>query len=275
MKLSRVNKMTLYSYLKQFKNIAWYPSAGKDALAMVCLSIKNLLPLDINKEDLPDCFIFTDYYTDSEGNNNHRFILDLADYESEAKFSYQSVDYEATAFNVKELKPLRIPLYEDMITGYPEYRYNGHVYVSDVLVDHPKYGKYIAKLVYVIAENTSFAINYLIKNKIKIKYAIHCRYGHGFGGGFSNGAYMFHILKDLGVEYFASDMDDGYNNDIADRYLKEEQKKYFPVLREITDFYSLYHWYGYDRMIFYKVVGYETNEDHKLNNRRFITTYES
>ena len=52
--------MQLANYLKQFKNIAWYPSAFKDSLSMVCLSHKNLKEYGIKKDETPDCFIFTD-----------------------------------------------------------------------------------------------------------------------------------------------------------------------------------------------------------------------
>ena len=41
--------MNLYNYLKQFKNIAWYPSAFKDSLSKMCLSHKSLKEYGIKK----------------------------------------------------------------------------------------------------------------------------------------------------------------------------------------------------------------------------------
>lgn len=255
--------MTLYSYLKQFKNIAWYPSAGKDTLSMICLSFDSLRQCGVSKEDAPDCFIFTDYSTYSEP--NERFALDLPRYENQAEFNYMNPRCKATVFNVKELDKLRIPFHQDMVTGEMDYQYYGRVFVGDILVEHPEYGKTVTKLVYVVAENTAFAFDFLLKKNIKVKYAIHSRYGHGFGGGWSTGAFMFQILKDLGVKYFASDMDWHYDGDAADRFLSVEQKNQIPVLRKICNFAAIYNWYGYNATILYEVIDFVQKGEHEPN----------
>lgn len=247
--------MQLANYLKRFKNIAWYPSAGKDVMSMISLSWRNLARMGIAKEDMPDCFLFTDYDTYARYENNQRFCLDVEEEGEPASFTYANVEYQATAFNIEELERLHIGLRHDMICGEPD-EYYGRVFTADILVDHPEQGKIIAKLVYVVAENTAFAFDFLLRKNIKVKYAIHSRYGNGFGGGASSGAYMFHILKDLGVTYFASDMDEGFDNDAADIYLSEEQKHTFPCLHEICDLGARYHWYGVNATKLYKVVDY-------------------
>ena len=260
--------MTLKTYLKQFKNIAWYPSACKDILSMVCLSFKSLIEFGVPKSDIPDCFIFTDYDTQSRYSNNYKFFLDLDDYKNEVEFGYNHTDYHATAYNVKELDKLRLSFDPALVTGDID-GYYGHVFVMDILVEHPRVGKFVTKLIYVVAENTAFAFDFLLKNHIKVKYAIHSRYGHGFGGGWSTRAYMFHILKDLGVEYFASDMDEQYNSDIADKYLSEEQKSLFPVLKEVWNFADIYNWHGYGPTVLYKVDGYTDKIIGFFNNVRY------
>ncbi len=246
--------MTLYNYLKQFKNICWYPSAYRDTLSMVALSYKSLREYGFNKEEVPDCFLFTDYDGHSE---NGEFFLDPN--EDEIVFSYENSDHLATAFSIKELNRLDIGFDQDMVAFEADRNY-GRVFIADVLIEHPKMGKILTKLAYVIAENTKFAIDFLLKKNIKVTYVIHSRYGHGFGGGISCGSFICNILKDLGTRYFASDMDEHYKEDIADKYLTEEQLKYVPVLKEIDNFQCRFDWSGYGPTIFYEVVGYSLPE---------------
>ena len=72
---------------------------------------------------------------------------------------------------------------------------------------------------------------------------------------------MFQALKDLGVKYFASDMDSHYGEDVADRFLSEEQKNQIPVLKEMCNFTNRYNWYGYDATILYEVTGFEQKQE--------------
>ncbi len=256
--------MTLSSYLKQFKNIAWYPSAYKDTLSIACLSNKSLWRWDIPTEEIPDCFIFTDYLTYSDI-NNERFFFDLDKFETEVPLHYQGTEYKATAFNVKELDPLRLRFDSEMV-AFSNDRYYGKVYIADILLEHPTLGRSISKLVYVICENTTFAFDFLIKNHINVKYVIHSRYGHGFGGGISNGGFLCNILKDLGTKYYVSDINDYYKHDVADRYLSQEQRNRVVILKRIVNFAAEYGWKGYDDTILYKVTGYKqrTNEENRF-----------
>ncbi len=246
--------MTLYSYLKRFKNICWYPSAFKDALSMVALSHKSLSSYGIQKEDCPDCFIFTDYDSHLEGGN---FFLDVDELTDEVEFNYEGTDYSATAFNIKELNRLKIDFDQEMVEFECDINY-GRVFVMDILIDHHKIGKTIAKLVYIIVENTKFAFDFLLKKNIKISYIVHSRYGHGFGGGISNGCFLCNILKDLETKYIACDFNEYYQGDVADRYLTDEQRNTIPVLRKIDDFAYRLDWAGYDHTVLYEVVGFST-----------------
>lgn len=256
--------MTLHSYLKQFKNIAWYPSAYKDTLSIACLSPKSLLSLGVKKEDVPDCFLFTDYLTYTENANEHFFLDD--EFELEIPFNYQGVEYKATAFNVKEIDHLKNKFDSNMV-AFSSDRHYGRVFTMDVLIEHPVIGRHITKVVYVIYENTMFAFDFLIRNNIKVKYVIHSRYGHGFGGGVSNGAFLCNILKELGTKYYVSDINDHYRHDVAERYLSNEQLNRIVVLKRITDFAFKYFWKGYDDTILYEVIGFKEKEN-ELN--RFI-----
>ncbi len=265
-------KMTLYEYLKQFDNICWYPSAGKDSLSMLCLSKKSLEDYGISSKEAPDCYLFTDYRTYAEYENSHRFFLDASKFEEGAVFDSRNSDLISRAFNVKELNKLTLPFDENMV-DFERDQYYGRVFVADALVEHPSVGKSISKLIYVIAENTSFALNFLIKKKIKVKYVIHSNYGHGFGGGRSNGNFICNILKDFGTKYFISDIDEHHDQDLADIYLTKEQKNRLPVLKQIDNFYRKFKWYGYDETVFYEVIGYKEIEPYGYCNKRFLKYY--
>ena len=143
----------------------------------------------------------------------------------------------------------------------------------DVLLEHPNSEKTIVKLVYVITENTAFAFEFLVKKNIKVKYMIHSRYGHGYGGGRSNGQFMCNILQDLDTKYFASDMNGRYDDDIADKYLTETHKNTIPVLEEMDNFSTKYGWRGYDDTIFYEVVDFISVETWNDENRRFFVKH--
>lgn len=247
--------MNLYQYLRRFRSIAWYPSACVDGMAMACLSFNSLFHLGIPKEEQPDCFVYTDYCSYSEYRPNQRFALDLEEGENETVFC-DIEGLKVTAYNVKELPRIKLGLNLDFVHFGYDYRYYGRVFIADMLIEHATLGRSIAKIVYVFAENTQFAFDVLLKHNIRVSYPIHSRYGHGFGGGNSSGAYMFHVLKNLGAKYFASDMDELYDNDVADSYLTDDQKKEIPILREICDFARLYGWYGYDETKLFRIDGF-------------------
>ena len=247
--------MRLNSYLRRFQNIAWYPSACRDIQAMVSLSFEVLMRNGIRKEEIPDCFLFTDYDSQVRYNDTGKFVLDLEEDENQVTFGYENTSHNALACNVRELDRIRIPFHPELVTG-PKDEYYGRVFTADIFIEHPEFGKIITKLVYVVAENTSFCFDYLLRNHIRIKYAILSRYGHGFGGGFSSGLYMYHVLRDLGVKYFASDMSVEDHGDVAYDYLSREQRRTYPILREICDFSIETRWWGYNATKLYEVMGF-------------------
>lgn len=261
--------MNLYNYLKQFKNICWYPSALKDSLSMVCLSYKSLRDYGIPRHEAPDCFIFTDYETYADQADNNRFFLDVSEYEDEVPCNYSGFDFSVTAFNIKELDRIKLP-FDHNLVAFERDNYYGRVFVADVLIKHPNIGEIITKLVYVVAENTAFAFDFLIKKNIKVKYVVHSRYGYGFGGGISNGAFMCNIFKELGTKYFASDLNEHYGYDVADEYLIGIQKSMLPVLKQIDNFKYKFGWCGYDDTILYEVMGYKRIEPSDHKKERFL-----
>ena len=182
---------------------------------------------------------------------------------------YTDNEFKATAFNIRELDRIKLS-FDQSLVAFERDNYYGRVFIGDVLIEHPKIGKTIAKLVYVIAENTAFAFDFLIKKNIKVKYVIHSRYGHGFGGGISNGAFMCNIFKELETKYFASDINEYYGYDVADEYLTGIQKSTLPVLKQIDNFNYKFGWCGYDDTILYEVMGYKRIEPSEHKKERFL-----
>ena len=260
--------MNLRQYLKQFSNIAWYPSAHNDIKAMTILSFKRLKDFGITKEDVPDCFIYTDYKTCSDNFNSDWFFLDCCKYENEVVFS-EGNDITAMAYNTKEVSRLKIGFDPEMV-AFDKDRNYGRVFIADIVIDDPEIGRIVTKLVYVVVENTKFAIDFLLKREIKIKWLIHSNYGHGFGCGKSNGGFLSQVFKDLGVKYTVSDLDEYYGFDIADKYLSKSQRSTIPVLKEIINLTSRYRWMGYNDDVLYRVIGYKTEEFAEENGVRFI-----
>lgn len=259
--------MTLKQYLKQFKNIAWYASAGKDFCSMMCLSRRHLMDLGIPKDDTPDCFIFTDYYTNSDFEPGNRFFLDLQEWESEAKVGPDD-RVKVNIYNVQELTKLNIGFNQDLVHSEAD-KYYGRVFVADVLLDSPKLGKTVTKLIYAVAENTAFAFDFLLPNHIEIKYMIHNAYGFGFGGARSTGGFMLQIAKDLNTKYIACDFNKDYVGiDSADSYLSEEQRTTYSVLKFIENF-KYYDWMGYGDTQLFEVVGFSQGNAEYPNGRHY------
>ena len=254
--------MTLLEYLKKFHRIAWYPSCGKDGGPLAALSKKRLQDYGIPGMGVIDCFIYTDYMSFAEQEDNHRFFLDWEHWQYRGNLQIDE-GYEAQICNVRELSKLELGFDRDMVAFDKDPHY-GRAFACDMMVKHPDSTNTVTRLVYVIAENTAFAHEFLLKNHIKVEYLIHSNYGHGFGCGRSNGAALTHLFKDLGVKYFASDMEDmHYDEDVATKYLSEEQKSIIPVLRQIGGDRILEPLYGYGPTLLYEVIGYEAAPNDK------------
>lgn len=251
-----MKKTTLAQILKTYDNILWYPSAGTDFSIADVFSPEKLRTLCIDKEDCPDCFLLTDYvpkplFESTFRNDPHK---------NDTYVYYNNNGCVVTAFNEKRLPDIRIGFDPEMITEASDvkqpYQY-GFVFIADILIEYDNGRKYISKLIYAVAENTRFLYDYLLKNKISIKYLVRSCYGYGFGGGRSSGLILRHLLKDLGVKYFADDENTGGNNaDVADRYLTDEQREAVPVLGKITNLTFDFGFQGYGNVALYKVNGF-------------------
>ncbi len=235
-------------------NIAWYPSCGEDYSVFDVFTPEKLGMLGVPAGDAPDCVIMTDY----EDFVFERFEKHLLYHPAAEPLVLRKTDrFTAALFNLRRLRSLNIPFYADMVGGHIE-KYYGNVYTGDVLTESSSGEKHICRLVAVCAENTAFALNYLIPKKITVKTVIRSNYGYGFGGGRSYGNFLPYIFRDLGVRYFANDENCKDSDDDAMRYLSAEQLNCEPELHELGDLSAKFGFCGYDNTILYRVEGYNT-----------------
>ena len=235
-------------------NIAWYPSCGEDYSVFDVFTPEHLGELGVPAGDAPDCVIMTDFM-------DHFFEIFEKHLNYHAPFKpitlQKTERFTATLFNLRRLRGIGIPFYADMTMDVHSGKYYGSVYTGEVLTESASGEKHICRLVAVCAENTAFALEYLIPKKINVKTVIRSNYGYGFGGGRSYGNFLPYIFRDLGVRYFANDENNKYTYDKAMRYLSEEQLNCAPELHELGDLSAKFGFCGYDNTILYRVEGYK------------------
>lgn len=244
--------ISLSSILKIYDKILWYAAAGFDFRAFDVFSPEKLGDI-IGEEGCPDCFILTDYNVSYRTDS---YILKGAEYRGyDDEIIYDTDECRVTAFNHRQINSINVGFDPDMVTFDPDGQYYGNVYIMDLLIEYENGSRYVSKLIYIVTENTRFIYNYLLKNKIKIKILVRANYGYGFGGGRSTGMILPNLLKDLGVEFFANDLNTG-SMDIAERYLTTAQRSSVPQLREIENLTKRFGFNGYNDVILYHVDGF-------------------
>ena len=253
-----MKKTTLAQILKTYDNILWYPSAGADIGVADAFSINKLCRF-IDERECPDCILMTDYLLEPFADQTGYFYSEPR-YGNDVRTVYETDECTVSAFRLRKINGIETGFDQDMVSfsfdgsRLGEY---GDVYTADLLIEYKNGRRQITKLIYAVAENTRFLYDYLLKNKISIKYLVRSCYGYGFGGGRSSGLILRHLLKDLGVEYFADDENTGGNNaDVAYRYLTDEQREAVPVLEKITNLTFDFGFQGYGNVALYKVNGF-------------------
>lgn len=256
-----MKKATLAQILKTYDSILWYPSAGTDFSIADVFSPESLNSLCIERGECPDCFLMTDYDADYL----FKAMFQRTGCGDDAYVVYSRSGCVITAFNGKRLPDINVGYDPYMISDsgdsdLPEHY--GAVLSADILIEYSNGNRFISKLIYAAAENTRFLYDYLLKNKIGIKYLVRSCYGYGFGDGNSTGSFLRHTLKDLGVKYFADDMNaERDNRDVASHYLTSEQRETVPVLEKEANLTSGFGFRGYGDVILYRVKGFETRTD--------------
>ena len=239
---------SLKKYLSQFSSICWYMAAGVDFREMMYLSKEYSKHLGWDEIVFPDCFLLTDamgeFYFDRCG---------LCNILKENGVLFEDPDTRIVAKNGQELKPLILPGYREGILA-PD-SFFGRVFTADIEIDSSVLGHISTKLAYAVTENTAFMFDVLLKDRIKIDYIVHVRYGMGN----SNGMFVKAYLKELGTRYFISDWNLPFDSDFrvmelySDRFAGHEDAR----LYDTGLFVPSYRWSYNGDVHWYKVlIGY-------------------
>jgi hypothetical protein len=175
--------------------IAWYPSGGEDFRALMYLNDAFSLrePCKGVEPAAPDLFLYTDYFPWTFS----QFLRTPILYRDE-RTTIEIIDME-------RLPNVNLPLHEELV-HFPEGGdFNDQALFMLVRVQSSVFGEFIRPVLYVFAENVTFYTAKMRRFQAQISHVIHVRYGGGYGGGNSAGAWLLHVLKDLRSELFITD----------------------------------------------------------------------
>lgn len=266
--------------VKKHKSICWYPSAGSDFRPLLYLSKPYYEKHEeLAGEDavLPDLFIMTDYqkhgfidYSSSGSRvdyNNIRHNFDQRQ-AGPLKSNYMLFYDPCTSFTIKTIKKFELndteankELTDDFYHAPSCY---GQAYCMTIKVDShkplsKKLGIWEIDIIYLYAENTTFAKKFLLRNRINIDYIVMVRYP-GYGNG-ASGIWIYYIADLLNVKYYVTNpysdqyiLEEG-SGSVADKaaleYLKGDSDISFKPPQR-TPFYRI-EWYKGELVVWYRV----------------------
>ena len=181
-------------------NIAWYPSCGEDFRSVVYLSpeYNNFNPPAKEINIYPDIFLYTDY--------NHPYSRSFCS----SKRQIDGVLYSDKKTKVRILKDeflqkLELPLNAEIVRFPDRNQYTGCIFFMEVLLQSKTFGEFKKPLIYAISENEAFCSKVLLPNNAEIQQIIHIRYGHGFGGSITSGAWIQRVFKKINTQMYIND----------------------------------------------------------------------
>ena len=186
-----------FQWLSEFKGeprIAWYPSAGDDYRDLFYLDPVYSSHNPASESDVPppDLFIHTDYhpYGGAPFSDNQLLFRDK-------RTTVTKTYYE-------ELPRLNFPL-DPNIVMFDRSEAHGRVAYLEIEVVSNLFGILTARMVYACVENAAFCAERVIPLKATLNQIVQVRYGCGYGGSRSSGAWLLNILKRVGCECFITD----------------------------------------------------------------------
>lgn len=196
--------------IKSHNRICWYPSAGADFRELLFLSEQYCAWKDvpIAANELPDLFILTDCNpSDTEYclTTGDTYINDINGPNYYKMGNLFSCYKRRTMMTVKDKVKLVEKL--DIEFNHKLYRFDishnyGNAFYFTVHIVSKQLGEWDADVLYILAENTSFAFDYLIKNNVTIDYIIKVRYGDAFGESTVQGDWLLKLIKPLNTKYY-------------------------------------------------------------------------
>ena len=250
--------LRLEDIFKRHKHICWYPSAGADFRELLFLSEQYCKWKEVNiaADQLPDLFVLTDAnpgdfqftmdeYYNPYGVSNIAVINGKKPYMIKSKPLYRSFNRKTciTVEYMDILEGVDIPLSENTYRFKRSENY-GKAFYMRVHIKSKQLGEWNADVLYLLTENTGFALKYLIPKKISVDYIVRVRYGDAFGESVLNGEWLLKLIKPLNVKYFLSN----YIDDYSFRYVPEQlEEDGYSDMKDIwgnTDVFPLneIHW---------------------------------
>ncbi len=191
--------------------IAWYPSCGEDfeVLKYLNRNFSSLNPSQEIEPEHPDLFLFTDVCM------TRRFdVLNENVLFSKTNIEIKTIEHEI-------LPELNLSYQEGMLHMSPSIDFNKVVYLKVRMID-ADCGIMDFHVLYVYAENFDFYRKVLKPCKAKFSHVIKVRYGISGNNIQSQGAWILHLLNDLGCELFITDgLTEGRNSDTEDSFYED------------------------------------------------------
>ena len=204
-------RKTAEDIIHEHSSICWYPSAGGDFRALLFLSRQycEWKGVDICPEELPDLFVMSDCdhknitYTGGHGLLNVE-VLNAEDIFSVKCFDiYSDIHTTITASGIQVLNRLNIPC-DDKLYGLSKSENYGCAFLFKAHISSKQLGEWDADVLYLLVENTGFALRYLLPNRLSVDYIVCVRYGSSFGGSGLPGKWLLKLIPQLNVRYYLS-----------------------------------------------------------------------
>lgn len=248
--------------------ICWYPSAGGDFRELLFLSeqYNNWKNVPIDNGEQPDLFVLTDCRPD---NTNFGYDSGKIDIERINGDKYWQIERLFMAYDwgtkitvngkVRLVEHLGLDTDPDLYNGEMSDN-QGNAFYMSVHIKSNKLGEWDADVLYILAENTTFAFNYLLKNNIQIDYIVNVRYGENFGESALAGDWLIRMLEPLNVKYYLANKVTPQKCHTVPEILKEKFPEYITFLRDgyTIDLEEIYHvdqilWSGQGDIYWHKV----------------------
>ena len=197
--------------IRKHGKICWYPSAGADFRVILYLSEQycKWKEVKIPPDKLPDLFILSDAdpkdinFTGRKGISRIE-VLSMDNPHKIKEFKvFRDNNTEIIASNVEVLDRLEIP-YDKQLFVLGKSKNFGWPFLFDVHIRSKQLGEWDTKVLYLLTENTGFALRYLLPKGLPIDYIVRVRYGDSFGGSRVSGEWLLNLIPYLKVKYFLS-----------------------------------------------------------------------
>lgn len=194
--------------IKAAKRICWYPSASMDTAPAYFINT-------FSADEGADLFIFTDYsyrdtYCHPTKASLERYTLDHSDLLRKS--------LKITGLHVDLLYQLNSFDFGAAITeNGPIPRYESPIYYGELRIFGASHPEKLLKILFICSYNEPFCNNFLLQNKIPIRYLIFKR--PQTMGSIMSGLWIYNMIHPLQVKFLATDIEGNSWNDYDDQII--------------------------------------------------------